>query len=129
MIRVVSSVMRETMARQPSDLRTLLADGAPVERQAERIRGRRVIAVGTGTSWHAANHAVWLLREAGVDAWPFQAMDAALYGLPLREGDAVLLLSHRNTKRFSTQLLEQTRAGDIACVVVGGRGSPPVHVS
>ena len=120
--------MRETIWRQPADLRGLLSDPAPVEAAAERLRGRRVLAVGTGTSWHAANHSVWLLREAGVDAWPFQAMDAAVYGLPLREGDAILLLSHRNTKRFSTQLLEQTRKSDLACVVVGGRGSPGVDV-
>src|SRR5262249_51212338 len=75
------SAMRETMWRQPADLRGLLADVGPVEAAAERLRGRRIFAVGTGTSWHAANHAAWLLREAGVDVRPFQAMDAALYGL------------------------------------------------
>jgi glutamine---fructose-6-phosphate transaminase (isomerizing) len=122
------SVMRETIWRQPADLRALLADQAPAEAAAETLRSRRVLAVGTGTSWHAANHAAWLLREAGVDAWPFQAMDAAEYGLPLREGDAILLLSHRNTKRYSTEVLERARADGVPCVVVGGRGSPGVDV-
>jgi glucosamine--fructose-6-phosphate aminotransferase (isomerizing) len=122
------SVMRETIWRQPADLRALIADPAPAEAAAEKLRGRRILAVGTGTSWHAANHAVWLLREAGVDAWSFQAMDAAAYGLPLREGDAILLLSHRNTKRYSTEVLERARADGLPCVVVGGRGSPGVDV-
>src|SRR5262245_4512721 len=120
------SRMRETIWRQPADLRALLEDEPAAARLAPRLAGRRVIAVGTGTSWHAANHAVWLLREAGVDAWPLQAMDAALYGY--REGDALLLLSHRNTKRYSTQVLERARAEGAECVVVGGRGSPGVDL-
>jgi glucosamine--fructose-6-phosphate aminotransferase (isomerizing) len=123
------SVMRATIWRQPEDLRALLADPRPVELQVERLTGRRVVAVGTGTSWHAANHAVWLLREAGIEATAMQAMDAALYGLPAREGDAVLVLSHRNTKRFSTQVLEQLRESGVEpVVVIGGRGSPGVDI-
>jgi glucosamine--fructose-6-phosphate aminotransferase (isomerizing) len=121
--------MRTTMWRQPDDLRGLLADPAPVEAQAERLAGRRIVAVGTGTSWHAANHAVWLLRAAGVEAVAVQAMDAALYGLPVRAGDAVLVLSHRNTKRFSSEVLEhlrQAHAGPL--IVIGGRGSPGIDI-
>src|SRR5438105_220386 len=121
--------MRATIWRQPDDLRALLADQAAVEAQAKRIAGRRVIAVGTGTSWHAANHAVWLLREAGVEAWAVQAADAALYGLPAGAGDAVLVMSHRNTKRFSTMVLEAARAaGTGPVVVIGGSGSPGVDI-
>src|SRR5439155_7451696 len=107
----------------------LLADPGPVELQAERIAGRRIVVVGTGTSWHAANHAVWLLREAGVEATAVQAMDAALYGLPACENDAVLVMSHRNTKRFSTRVLEQLREVGVGPVlVIGGRGSPGVDI-
>jgi glucosamine--fructose-6-phosphate aminotransferase (isomerizing) len=125
----MTSVMRATIWRQPDDLRSLLADLDPVAAQAERLAGRRVVAVGTGTSWHAANHAVWLLREAGVDAVAVQAMDAALYGVPARDGDAVLVLSHRNTKRFSTEVLDRQRGlGDTPVVVIGGRGSPDVDI-
>lgn len=121
--------MRTTMWRQPADLRALLVDPEPVEAQAGRLVGRRVIAVGTGTSWHAANHAVWLLREAGVESWAVQAMDAASYGLPVQDADGVLVLSHRNTKRFSSQVLEEARsAGAGPVVVVGGRGSPGVDI-
>ena len=59
----MTSVMRATIWRQPDDLRAILDDPGPVEREAERLAGRRIVVVGTGTSWHAANHAVWLLRE------------------------------------------------------------------
>jgi glutamine---fructose-6-phosphate transaminase (isomerizing) len=122
------SVMRTTMWRQPADLRALLADPGPVEAQAERLAGRRIVIVGTGTSWHAANHGVWLLREAGVEAVAVQAMDASLYGLPAGEGDAVLVMSHRNTKRFSSAVLELRAAGAGPTVVIGGRGSPGVDI-
>jgi glucosamine--fructose-6-phosphate aminotransferase (isomerizing) len=125
----MTSVMRATMRRQPDDLRALLGDVAPVEAQAARLAKRRVVLVGTGTSWHAANHGVWLLREAGVDATAVQAMDAALYGLPLHENGAVIVLSHRNTKRFASALLERLHAdGFGAVVVVGGRGAPDVDI-
>jgi glucosamine--fructose-6-phosphate aminotransferase (isomerizing) len=120
--------MRATIWRQPQDLRTLLGDVAPVESQAERLRGRHLVVVGTGTSWHAANHAVWLFREAGVEATAVQAMDAAQYGLPLGEEDAVLVMSHRNTKRFSTEVLERERGAGVPVVVIGGRGSPAVDI-
>jgi glutamine---fructose-6-phosphate transaminase (isomerizing) len=121
--------MRETIWRQPDDLRAILDDRSPVEREAARLAGRRIVAVGTGTSWHAANHAVWLLREAGVDAVAVQAMDVALYGLGLRPGDAVLVLSHRNTKRFSTEVLDLLRDAEAGpVVVIGGRGSPGVDI-
>ena len=125
----MTSVMRSTIWRQPEDLRALLADPAPAEAHAERLAGRHIVAVGTGTSWHAANHAVWLLREAGVRATAVQAMDAALYELPLDDGDAVVVFSHRNTKRFSSAVLEQRRGGnDVPVVVIGGRGSPGVDI-
>jgi glucosamine--fructose-6-phosphate aminotransferase (isomerizing) len=117
------NAMRETMERQPADLRALLADAHPVEAVAGRLEGRRVLLVGTGTSWHAANQGAWLLREAGVEAWPVQAIDAALHGPRPGPEDALVLLSHRNTKRFTSEVLERAREQGIATVVISGRGS------
>jgi glutamine---fructose-6-phosphate transaminase (isomerizing) len=116
--------MRETMARQPADLRTLLADRGPVEAVAGRLEGRRVVLVGTGTSWHAANHGAWLLREVGVDVLAVQVIDAALHGPRPGPEDAMILMSHRNTKRFSSQVLERARAEGVSTIVISGRGSP-----
>lgn len=124
----MTSAMRETMWRQPSDLRAILADPGPVEAAAERLRGRRLFLVGTGTSWHAANHSAWFLRAAGVDARPIQGMDAALYGTGAQTDDAVVVLSHRNTKRYTTQVGQEARAAGLTVVVVAGRGSPDADI-
>jgi hypothetical protein len=59
------SVMRQTMDRQAEALAGILDDDGPVIAVAERLRGRRVLAIGTGTSWHAAGQAaVFLARTA-----------------------------------------------------------------
>ena len=64
------SKMREAMWSQPEQLARLLADAGPAEAAATRLQGRRRAAVGIGTSWHAAHHGAWMLREAGVEAEP-----------------------------------------------------------
>src|SRR5919204_4239482 len=116
------SHMRETMARQPADLRALLADREPVAPAAERLAGRRVVLVGTGTSWHAANHGAWLLREAGVDTRPVPAFDAALYGHGPTPDEALVLLSHTGAKHYTGRVLEQARGHGIPVVTMGARG-------
>jgi glucosamine--fructose-6-phosphate aminotransferase (isomerizing) len=120
--------MRETVERQPADLRALLEDRAPVEAVAERLRGRRLLLVGTGTSWHAANHGAWFLRKAGVEAWPLQAMDVSLEGALPGEGDGLLLLSHRNTKRYTSEVVASARERGVACVAISGRGAPGADI-
>jgi glutamine---fructose-6-phosphate transaminase (isomerizing) len=118
------SAMRETMATQPEALRLILDDHRGVEPAAQRLAGRRVLVVGTGTSWHAANQGAWLLRMAGVDAWPVPAADAAAGHPSPGDGDALLLLSHRGTKLFTSEVLEHARAAGVPTVVVSKRGNP-----
>jgi glutamine---fructose-6-phosphate transaminase (isomerizing) len=122
------SAMRETMASQPALLRELLGDADPPRAAAERIRGRRVLLAGTGTSWHAANQGAWLLREAGADAWAVQAVDAAEHGPRPAAGDALVLLSHRGTKRYTSTVLERARADGCETVVISGRGAPGADI-
>lgn len=126
-----ASAMRATMAGQPQELRRLLADREPVARAAERLAGRRVLLAGTGTSWHAANHGAWLLREAGVEAWAIQPMDASVGGVRPRPGDAdaLVLLSHTGAKRYSAELREAAREAGVPTVAVGGIGQPGVDVA
>jgi glucosamine--fructose-6-phosphate aminotransferase (isomerizing) len=125
---VAKTEMAKTMARQPSDLRRLLADPAPVERAAARIAGRRVFLVGTGTSWHAANQGAWLLRLARVDAIAAAAADCALWGPRPTAADALVLLSHRGTKRYTSKVLERAKADRVAAVAIGGIGAPGADV-
>jgi glucosamine--fructose-6-phosphate aminotransferase (isomerizing) len=119
----MSSELRRTMDRQPADLRRILADPAPAEAAAKHLRDRRVFVIGTGTSWHACNHGGYLLRAAGVDARPVEAFDAAISGPMPAAGDALLLLSHRNTKRYATVVRERAAALGVPTVVITGIGA------
>jgi glutamine---fructose-6-phosphate transaminase (isomerizing) len=119
----MASHMRATMERQPDDLTRLLGDRDPTDIAAETMRGRRVFLVGTGTSWHAANHGEWLLRLAGVDAKAVQSFDAALFGPEPAAGDALLLLSHTGVKRYANDVLERARERGTVCVRIGAVGT------
>lgn len=118
------SAMREAMAEQPAALRRILSDSGPAARAAERLRGRRVFLVGTGTSWHAANQGAWLLRSAGVQAWPVSAADAVSGGPFPTPDDVLILLSHRGTKRYTSETLGRARAQGVPTVVISRVGNP-----
>jgi glutamine---fructose-6-phosphate transaminase (isomerizing) len=118
------SAMRDTMATQPDELRRLLDDQRGLESAAQRLAGRRVLVVGTGTSWHAANQGAWWLRMAGVDAWAVPAADAAAGHPDPGDRDALLLLSHRGTKLYTSEALERARAAGVPTVVVSRHGNP-----
>ena len=123
MIPRMSSELRTTMDRQPADLRRILADPAPAEAAAERLRDRTVFVVGTGTSWHACNHGGYLLRAAGLDARPIEAFDAAIGGpMPVRRRRPAAA-SHRNTKRYATVVRERAAALGVPTVVITGIGA------
>lgn len=121
--------MRATMARMAQELRRLLDDRAPAASAAELLAGRRVLLAGTGTSWHAANHGAWLLRAAGVEAWPLQPLDAALGGAQPGPGDALVLLSHTGAKRYSAELRETARAAGMTTLAIGGIDQPGVDLA
>src|SRR5258708_17065201 len=94
------SVRRWTMVGQAEALAGILADEAPAIAVAERLRGRRVLAIGTGTSWHAASQAATLLRAAGLDACAAQSADAAVDGPLPGEGGALLAFIHTGGQPF-----------------------------
>lgn len=121
--------MAKTMERQPRDLSRILADWAPVEAGAARIAGRRVFVVGTGTSWHAANQGAYFLRLAGADAEAVSAADCAFWGPGPSRADALVLLSHRGTKRYTRQVFERAHAEAIPTVAIGGEGAPGVDIA
>src|SRR6516225_2795233 len=112
------SVMRRTMDGQAEALASILADEAPVIAVAEQLRGRRVLAIGTGTSWHAASQAATLLRAAGVDAAAAQSADAAVDGPLPGEGGVLLVLTHTGAKRYTAQAAERARSGGAQVIQV-----------
>jgi glutamine---fructose-6-phosphate transaminase (isomerizing) len=117
-----TSMMRQTMDGQAEALAAILADEAPVIAAAERLRGRRVLAIGTGTSWHAASQAAVLLRAAGLDAWAAQSADAAVDGPLPGEDGALLVFTHTGAKRYTAQATQRARSGGARIVQVSGVG-------
>jgi glucosamine--fructose-6-phosphate aminotransferase (isomerizing) len=119
-----ASAMYETMASQPSELARILADSAPVDAAASRIRGaKRILLAGTGTSWHAANHGAYLLRAAGREAWAIEPFAATMGGPAPGPGDALIALTHRSSKRYTTIVRDEARASQIRTVVISGIGA------
>ena len=116
------SLMRQTMDGQAEALAGILADEAPVIAAAERLRGRRVLAIGTGTSWHAASQAAVLLRAAGQDAWASQSADAAVDGPLPGEDGALLVFTHTGAKRYTAQATQRARSRGAEIVQVSGVG-------
>ncbi len=105
-----TSLMRQTMDRQAEWLAELVDDNAPVVEVAGRLRGRRLLAIGTGTSWHAASQAAVLLRAAGLDGWAAQSADVAVDGPVPDEGGALLAFTHTGAKRYTAQAAQRARA-------------------
>jgi glucosamine--fructose-6-phosphate aminotransferase (isomerizing) len=120
--------MAKAMARQPDDLERILADSGPVEAAAARVAGRRLFVVGTGTSFHAAHQGAYFLRLAGADALAVSAADAALHGPRPTPADALVLLSHRGTKRYTSEVLERARGEGIPTVAISGIGAPGADI-
>ena len=124
--------MQATMARQPSDLRSLLDDVESVEAAAARLRDcSRLLLVGTGTSWHAAAVGAWFLRDGGVDAWAVPSSEAfdVVRGAP--DGCGVIAISHSGAAGASQSgrpkvathgAVERARERGLPLVTIGARG-------
>jgi len=127
-VAVAESAMARTMERQPDDLSRILADWSSVEAAAGSVAGRRLFVVGTGSSWHAANQGAYFL------AWPVRrlavpAADCALWGPRPTADDALVLLSHRDTKRYTTEVLARARAEGVPTLAIGGEGAPGIDIA
>ena len=116
------SEMRAAMRSQPEQLARLLGDAGPAEAAASCLAGRRVVLIGVGTSWHAAHHGAWMLRDAGVEAEVAHAADVAPYGRPIEASDGVIVLSHTGGTGYSMRMLERARDAGAATVHISGIG-------
>jgi glucosamine--fructose-6-phosphate aminotransferase (isomerizing) len=111
------------MRSQPEQLARLLADADPAEAAAARLAGRRLLLIGVGTSWHAAHHGAWMLRDAGVEAEAAHAADLAPYERPINARDGVIVLSHTGGTGYSMQMLERAREAGAATLHISGIGN------
>jgi glucosamine--fructose-6-phosphate aminotransferase (isomerizing) len=117
------SKMRQAMISQPDELARLLAETGPAEEAATRLKGRRLLLVGIGTSWHAAHHGAWMLREAGVEAEPVHAADVAPCGRAISPEEAVIVLSHTGGTGYSMAMLERAREAGAETLHISGVGN------
>jgi glucosamine--fructose-6-phosphate aminotransferase (isomerizing) len=118
-----TTAMEQAIQAQGGLLARLLDDTASVESVAARLHSRRTFVIGTGTSFHAANQGAYLLRLAGTDALAVAAADSVLWGPAPKRGDALLVLSHRGTKRYTSQALARARSQGLVAFSIGGIGS------
>ena len=123
-----TSRMRVAMAAQPQTLRDLLGDDGAVEAVAERLRARRVLVIGTGTSWHAAEQGAHLLRLAGLDASASQSIDVAVDGPVPQAGQVLLALTHTGAKRYTATAAQRARDAGADVVQVSGVDVPDANL-
>jgi glucosamine--fructose-6-phosphate aminotransferase (isomerizing) len=109
--------------RTQADAIARLAD-ADLTALAEKLaRARRVLLVGTGTSQHAAELGAMMLTHAGIDARWFSAAQFARWSAPLRESDAMLVISHTAETAFALRCRAEAIAAGVPLVSITGIGS------
>lgn len=121
--------MYEAILAQPDAFgRTAESSEAGIRGLVEELAScKRLFLVGIGTSFHAALVGEHLMREygGGVDVRAVHSFDFALYGPQLTPEDAVVAVSHRGTKRYTSQALARAReAGCPTAVISGEEGTP-----
>src|SRR5204862_292362 len=94
--------------------------GQPHE-ERKRLVGRAVLGVVEVEARGLGGHPL-------AEAWAVQAVDAADHGPRPGAGDALLLLSHRGTKRYTSTVLEAARDAGTETVVISGRGAPGADI-
>lgn len=115
--------MQRAMESQADELRRMESDTGVVIPMAERLANRRVIVIGTGTSWHAAAQGAMLLRRAHVDAWAMSSVDFALDGPAVARGDVVIAMTHTGSKRFAVAALARAHDRGAETLVISGIGA------
>ena len=93
--------------------RRLVADPGPGARPPRRgSRGAGVLLVGMGTSWHAAQHGAWMLRDGRRRGRRrARRRPRAVRAARSTREDGVIVLSHTAGTGYSMQVLERARAG------------------
>lgn len=120
---MTSKTALSDVIRTQTDAIARLAD-TDLSIPAERLAGaRRILLIGTGTSQHAAELGAMMLVHAGIDARWSSAAHFARWGAPLRDGDAMVVITHTAETAFALTCREQALAAGVPVVSVTGIGS------
>lgn len=117
---------RSIHAEPEAVTRTVDRAGTKADELAGRITtSARVFLLGIGTSHHAARIGEYLFRSVGSDARAVHAFDFALYGPEPSSNDCVIGISHRGTKRYTTQAMDRARQAGAATILISGEDGAP----
>src|SRR5689334_1845455 len=121
-----TSALYETILSQPAVIEAVLADAAEwAPRAADLLAdANRIFLTGTGTSSHAAVVGEHLLRRVGYDAYASTNFDFVTYPRPLRDGDAVIVISHRGAKTYGNGAIARAREAGRPVIGITGQNSP-----
>jgi glutamine---fructose-6-phosphate transaminase (isomerizing) len=123
------SELATAIAAQPAALARMLE--VPLQPHLGRLSdARRVWLVGTGTSFNAADLGAQMLHLAGIPAIAVPAMRFACWTPPLREGDAVILITHTAETAFALrarQIAITAQLPTVSIVRIGVRWPDALH--
>src|SRR2546427_10076295 len=118
--------MYDAIVEQPERVAQVLATQRElIESAADAAARKRLVLVGIGTSYHAAQiteHFLRHLTRGRVHALVEQAFELVHYPLALRASDAVIAVSHRGWKNYTAQALQAARAAGAVAIAVTGPG-------
>ncbi len=120
--------MHDAICAQPERIAELLAGTREaLERAAEAAATRRrLVLVGIGTSYHAAQIGEHFLRHltgGRAQVRIEQSFELVHYPLALGSDDTVIAISHRGWKNYSVQALRAARAAGALAIAVTGRAA------
>lgn len=119
--------MYDAIHGQPDAInRVLDEEAAGVRRLASRLEAsKRIHIVGIGTSWHASLVGEHMLRTVAGrdDARTWNAFEFWANPPRLDSDDAVIVMSHRGSKRYSAHALQIARAAGAATGLITGLDS------
>ena len=99
--------MYDAIVGQPDAIHSLIATQRErcAEIAAELSRKRRIYVVGIGTSWHAALVGASIM-DGGPEAFAWNSFEFCVAPPRVTADDAVIVISHRGTKRSSYDALD-----------------------
>jgi glucosamine--fructose-6-phosphate aminotransferase (isomerizing) len=119
-----NTALSRSISAQPDTVRELLQNWDGPNQAAEKLAPtRRILLVGTGTSFHAAIVGEYLLRLAGADAWAVRAFEFVQYPRPLQMDDGVIVISHRGSKIHGTKAVQRAKDAGVPTIGITGKNT------
>jgi glucosamine--fructose-6-phosphate aminotransferase (isomerizing) len=121
--------MYDAILEQPDAFRSVVSKTANEINELSGLteKAAKIFLVGTGTSFHAAWAASFILQSKHPKKLILArtSIDFALYEDCIEKADLVIVFSHRGTKKYSLQSLEKAKAAGATTALITGQGDGP----